>query len=65
MAISEYYSDEELISQLQSFFEVSENIDYNALLTLLTDYDENTYELRVNGKILHIDKTICSVEEVE
>ena len=65
--ISEYYSDDELISQLREFFDVEErmNIDFKSFLGLITEYDEFTFEVKINGRVFHFDKELCSVEEVE
>ena len=42
LPISEWFSDEELISQLQMFFDVTENIDFQALLGQIQVVDEDT-----------------------
>ena len=65
--ISEFFSDEELISQLRMFFneDEQEHMDFQALLGQLQEIDSETWELRVKQRIFRIDKTFCDVEEVE
>ena len=65
--ISEFFSDEELISQLRMFFneDEQEHMDFKALLGQITEIDTNTLELKVKGRIFRIDKIFCDVEEVE
>lgn len=65
--ISEFFSDEELISQLRMFFneDEQEHMDFQALLGQLTEVDSETWELRVKKRIFRIDKTFCDVTEVE
>lgn len=65
--ISEYFSDEELISQIKMFFseEEQEHMDFKALLAQLKEIDTDTLELRIKGRIFRIDTTFCDVEEVE
>ena len=65
--ISDYYEDEELISQLRMFFDddEQEQIDFKASLNLLTDFDEEKWELKIKDRVFLIDKELCEVEEVE
>ena len=65
--ISEYYSDEELISQLKMFFsdEEQEQLDFQASLGQLKEVDVDTWELTIKGRLFRIDKSLCEVEEVE
>ena len=65
--ISDYYEDEELISQLRMFFDddEQEQIDFKASLNLLTDFDEEKWELKIKNRVFLIDKELCEVEEVE
>ena len=64
--ISEFYSDEELLSQLRMFFneEELEHIDFKALLGQLNDEDSDTWTLQIKNRQFTIDKTTCDVEEV-
>ena len=65
--ISEYYEDEELISQLRMFFDddEQEQLDFKASLNLLTEFDEEKWELKIKDRVFLIDKELCEVEEVE
>ena len=65
--ISDYYSDEELISQLRMFFtdEEQEQLNFEVALGQLEDVDVDTWELQLKGRLFRIDKILCEVEEVE
>ena len=65
--ISDYYSDEELISQLKMFFtdEEQEQLNFEVALGQLEDVDTDTWELKLKGRLFRIDKILCEVEEVE
>ena len=65
--ISDYYSDEELISQLRMFFtdEEQEQLNFEVALGQLEDVDTDTWELQLKGRLFRIDKILCEVEEVE
>lgn len=67
MAVSDWFSDEELISQLRMFFTVdeAEHIDFQALLGQVTEVDDRTREVKVKGRVFHFDLQFCDVEEVE
>lgn len=67
MAVSEWFSDEELISQLRMFFTVdeAEHIDFQALLGQITEVDDRTREVKVKGRTFRFDLQFCDVEEVE
>ena len=64
--ISEFYSDDELLSQLRMFFneEELEHINFKALLGQLNDEDSDTWTLQIKNRQFTIDKTTCDVEEV-
>ena len=64
--ISEYFEDEELLSQLRMFFdeEEQENINFQALLGQLKEVDSETYEVKIKNRTFTIDKTTCDVEEI-
>ena len=66
MAVSEYYSDEELISQLKMFFDEDErfNIDFQAALGQITEVDEDTLSVIIKGRTFEFDKEMCGVDEV-
>ena len=61
--ISEYYSDDELISQLREHFD--EEIDFNELLGMIVEGDDGNFILNVKGRSFVIDAVFCDVEEVE
>ena len=65
--ISEYYPDEELISQLRMFFtdEEQEQLNFQAYLGQLEEIDNETWELTIKNRLFRIDKILCEVEEVE
>ena len=65
--ISDYYSDEELISQLKMFFtdEEQEQLNFEVALGQLEDVDIDTWQLQLKGRLFRIDKILCEVEEVE
>ena len=62
MAISDWYSDEELISELRMF--IDEDIDFESLLGQVTEVDDETLEIKYNGRTFQFDKEVCGVEEV-
>ena len=64
--ISEWFSDDELISELRMFFEESErdNIDFRALLGQITMIDDNTGEIKVKDRTFRFDMEFCDVEEI-
>lgn len=66
MAVSEWFSDENLISELRMFFTEDEraNIDFQSYLGQLTDVDESTWQVKIKDRLFNIDKVLCSVEEV-
>ena len=66
MPVSEWFSDENLISELRMFFNEDEraNIDFQSYLGQLTDVDESTWQVKIKDRLFNIDKVLCSVEEV-
>ena len=64
--ISEFFTDDELLSQLRMFFsdEEQEHLDFQSLLGQLVDVDEDTLELKIKERCFRIDKILCDVEEV-
>lgn len=67
MVISEFYTDEELISQLQMFFSIEENgnIDFKSILGQIIEIDDETYQVQIKNRTFQFDKTFCDVEEVK
>lgn len=65
--ISEYYSDDELLAQLRSFFDVEEqrSIDFKSYLGLIEEINDTTLQVRIKDRIFQFDKELCGVEEVE
>ena len=65
--ISEFYSDDELLAELSSFFDENErkSIDFKTYLGQIEDVDDSTFQVRINGRIFQFDKELCGVEEVE
>ena len=64
MAVSEYYTDEELISQLRMFVDL-DDVDIQACLSQVTELDENTLQVTILDKTFQFGKEICDVEEIE
>ena len=65
--ISDYFTDEELISQLRMFFtdEEQEQLNFQAYLGQLEELDLDTWKLTIKGRLFRISKIFCEVEEVE
>ena len=66
MTVSDWFSDEELLSQLRMFFteEEREVIDFNALLGQIKMVNDDTGEISVLGRTFRFDMELCDVEEV-
>ena len=66
LSVSEWFSDEELISQLQMFFDVDEvdKIDFKSLLGQVTVVDDDTRQIKVKGRTFVFSMVFCDVEEV-
>ena len=64
--ISEWFSDDEVISQLRMFFDLEEmaKIDFEASLSQVGTYDENNFYLKIKSKEFVIDKLTGIVEEI-
>lgn len=64
--ISDWFSDEELISQLRMFFteKERESIDFKALLGQIQMVNENTGEIKILKRTFRFDMEYCDVEEV-
>ena len=66
LSVSEWFSDEELISQLRMFFDVDEadQIDFKSLLGQVTVVDDDTRQIKVKGRTFVFSMVFCDVEEV-
>lgn len=60
--ISEYFTDEELISQLR--IAIGEEIDYQTLLGQVEEVDEDTFQIRYGKRVFQFDRVLCGVTEV-
>ena len=60
--ISEYFTDEELISQLR--IAIGEEIDYQTLLGQVEEVDEDTFQIRYGTRTFQFDIILCGVTEV-
>lgn len=67
MSFSEWYSDEELISQLRMFFDMdeAENIDFQVFLGQIEEIDDDLCRVKIKNRVFQFSKTFCDVEEVE
>ena len=67
MALSDYFTDDEVISQLKMYFELEEmwNIDFNSCLSQVSEYNEGYFFLNIKNKNFVIEKITGMVEEVE
>ena len=64
MAISEYFQDDELISELRMFVDLDDE-DLKACLGTITELDDgDTMELRILNRKFQFSKTMMGVEEV-
>lgn len=67
MSVSEWFSDDELISELRMFFTEAERetIDFQSLLGQINWIDDDTGEIKVKGRTFRFDYEVCSVTEVK
>lgn len=67
MSVSEWFSDDELLSQLMMFFDIEEmeNIDFKECLGLISEIDEDTREIRFKNRVFRFSMTSCNVIEVD
>lgn len=67
MAVSEWFSDEELISQFRMFFTENErkNINFDALLGQLIDINDEYWKVNIKSRWFLVDKKFCNVREME
>ena len=65
--ISDFYSDDELLAQLRSFFDVEEqgSIDFKSYLGLVEEVNDTTLQVKINNRVFRFDKELCGVEEIE
>lgn len=66
MVLSDYYEDDDVVSQLRSFFDEDEcgSIDFESLLSQIDDHDDESYSLKINGRVFLIHKIHGAVIEV-
>jgi len=64
MAVSEYFSNAELLSELRVFVDINEE-DLQSCLNTITEVDEETMEIKVLNRTFQFNKRLCGVEEVE
>ena len=66
MSVSDWFTDDELLSQLRMFFteEEREIIDFQALLGQIRMIDDSTGEIVVRGRTFRFDMEYCDVTEV-
>lgn len=64
--VSDYFTDEELCSQLRMQYDLDEmwRIDFMSLLSQVVDIGE-CFELKIKNRTFHIDKITGSVTEVK
>ena len=63
MSISEFYPDSEIISELRMFFD--EDIEFEQCLSQIESVDDNTFQIKIKGRVFQFDKVFCGVEEIE
>ena len=63
--VSDFYSDDDLIAELRTFFEEEEmwSINFKALLNQIQDYNDIYFTLEIKGRTFYIDKISCEVME--
>ena len=64
MSLSSYFSDESVVNQLRSFFELEEQweIDFMSLLSQVEDADDEHFSLKIKDKEFRIHKVLGIVE---
>ena len=64
--VSEYFTDEELCSQLRMQYDLDEmwRIDFMSLLSQVVDIGE-CFELKIKGRVFNINKITGGVSEVK
>ena len=63
--ISDYYSDEDIIAELRTYFEYDEmwSINFQSLLKSIIDYNDIYYMLQIKNRTFYINKITCEVME--
>jgi len=63
--VSEYFTDDDLETQIRLQFEEDEmwDMDFKTIFSQITD-NESFFELKLRNRIFHIDKITGSVSEV-
>ena len=64
--ISEYFTDEELETQIRQQFEPEEmwDMDFKTIFNQIEDNDQNYFELQLRNRTFHIDKITGTVTEI-
>ena len=67
MSVSDWFSDDELISELRMFFDEDEreHLDFQSLLGQIKWIDDDTGEITVGKRVFRFDYELCDLEEVE
>ena len=67
MSVSDWFSDDELISEIRCFFEEGDldNIDFTAVLGQIQEVDSEKRQVMVKDKVFVFNIVSCDVEEVE
>ena len=64
--IGEYFTDEELETQIRQQFEPEEmwDMDFKTIFGQIEDNGNNYYELRLRNRTFHIDKITAAITEI-
>ena len=64
--ISEYFTDEELETQIRQQFDPEEmwDIDFKTIFGQIEDNNNTYYELRLRNRTFHIDKITAAITEI-
>lgn len=64
--ISEYFTDEELETQIRQQFEPEEmwDMDFKTIFGQIEDNGNDYYELRLRNRTFHIDKITAAITEI-
>lgn len=63
MAISEYFSNEELLSELRMFVDLDDE-DLQSCLSTITEVDDDTLQIRILDRTFQFSRTMLGVEEI-
>ena len=63
--ISEYFTDEEIETQIRQQFEPEEmwDMDFKTIFNQIEDNDQNYFELQLRNRTFHIDKITGTITE--